>query len=133
MYPKSKALATCISHQLASWQQQAKARSDQTTQYALSSIFEKYHLIVMIRILTLTAILARSTEAFTPGLHISHRLNFAQVYHSHPLSSISASTSSLKMSSSPSEEKKRVLVPIAEASEEIETSSITDVLTRYVF
>lgn len=87
----------------------------------------------MIRILTLTAILARSTEAFTPSLRISNRLNFAQVYHSHPLSSISASTSSLKMSSSPSEEKKRVLVPIAEASEEIETSSITDVLTRYVF
>ena len=130
MYPKSKALA-CISHQLATT---SNKRSNYAVRSTHSSFFEKYYfLIVMIRILTLTAILARSTEAFTPGLHISNRLNFAQVYHSHPLSSISASTSSLKMSSSPSEEKKRVLVPIAEASEEIETSSITDVLTRYVF
>ena len=35
------------------------------------------------------------------------------------------------MSSSSSDGKKRVLVPIAEDSEEIETSSITDVLTRF--
>mmetsp|Transcript_17278 Transcript_17278/g.32714 ORF Transcript_17278/g.32714 Transcript_17278/m.32714 type:complete len:263 (-) Transcript_17278:408-1196(-) len=46
-----------------------------------------------------------------------------------PFSSVLVKMSSL--STSTDSNKKRVLVPIAEGSEEIETSSITDVLTRF--
>lgn len=64
--------------------------------------------------LGLSTILARTTEAFSPTHRLKHHNFFT----------------ALKMSSS-SAIKKKVLVPIAEDSEEIETSCITDVLTRF--
>lgn len=53
-----------------------------------------------------------------------------RVIHSSIIKPAAFSSSSLRMSSS-SETKKRVLVPISDDSEEIETTCITDVLTRF--
>lgn len=80
-----------------------------------------------------------------PGVTVSpfqsNNNNYLRCLPSSPLSLVLPSTKSStysksfirKMSSSPTEEtaKKRVLVPIAEDSEEIETTCITDVLARF--
>jgi len=52
-------------------------------------------------------------------------------HQSYPLSLSSRFNTFIKMSSASEEIKKRVLVPIAEDSEEIETTAITDVLVRF--
>lgn len=69
------------------------------------------------RFLALAALVSRpvAIQAFNPAL------SFAS----------SPFNTAVRMSSTSTEMKKRVLVPIAEDSEEIETSCITDVLTRF--
>lgn len=69
------------------------------------------------RVLALAALVSRpvAIQAFNP----------AQSFASSPFQT------AVRMSSTSTEMKKRVLVPIAEDSEEIETSCITDVLTRF--
>ncbi|GFH59245.1 DJ-1 family protein [Chaetoceros tenuissimus] len=69
------------------------------------------------RVLALAALVSRplAIQAFNPTL------SFAS----------SPFQTAVRMSSTSTEMKKRVLVPIAEDSEEIETSCITDVLTRF--
>lgn len=73
-------------------------------------------------LIALSTFLARATKAFSPTTQLHFATSITQ-YHRFPIT--------VKMSSSSSDGKKRVLVPIAEDSEEIETSSITDVLTRF--
>jgi len=79
------------------------------------------------RILCLSTVLSRTSsnvQAFAPSLN--HKLVIKTILPS------SRNLISIRMSSSTTSEKprKKVLVPIAEDSEEIETTSITDVLTR---
>jgi len=104
--------------------------------------------MVIARVLILTTILSRTStrvQSFSPifvKAPAACKLDFQGQQIRRPLfpnssvaSTVSANTSSsIRMTSSSStstDEKKRVLVPIAEDSEEIETSSITDVLTRF--
>jgi len=86
------------------------------------------------RVLALTTLLARTNhqvQAFTPTLRQAIRKSSViQGSFNHQFSRKPSSTV-VRMSSASSEVKKRVLVPIAEDSEEIETASITDVLTRF--
>ena len=73
--------------------------------------------------IVLTTICTRTTNAFSPAnpVHLTSSLR--------KLARFTSPT--LNMSSTSSDIKKKVLVPIAEDSEEIETSCITDVLTRF--
>lgn len=93
-------------------------------------------IIMIAQFLTLTTLLVR-TNTTTTAFHPSIRRNPASFsprkIQVNLVQSTKVPLSVVKMSSSStsSEAKKRVLVPIAEGSEEIETSAITDVLTRF--
>jgi len=78
------------------------------------------------RMLCLSAVFYKTSvkvQAFTPSL--SRTLVISKELRGFP------NSVSLRMSTTLESKKKKVLVPIAEDSEEIETTSITDVLTRF--
>lgn len=90
--------------------------------------------LMIARALVLTTLLARNAthvQSFTPVLHqpVLSRSTFQQVRL--PIPTIPFNTAISMSTAATIDTKKRVLVPIAEDSEEIETSSITDVLTRF--
>jgi len=90
--------------------------------------------LMIARALALTTLLARTAthvHSFTPVLHqpVLSRSFVQQVRL--PIPTIPSNTAIRMSTAATTDTKKRVLVPIAEDSEEIETSSITDVLTRF--
>ena len=90
--------------------------------------------LMIARALALTTLLARTAthvHSFTPILHqpVLSRSIVQQVRL--PIPTIPSNTAIRMSTAATTDTKKRVLVPIAEDSEEIETSSITDVLTRF--
>jgi len=90
--------------------------------------------LMIARALALTTLLARTAthvHSFTPVLHqpVLSRSIVQQVRL--PIPTIPSNTAIRMSTAATTDTKKRVLVPIAEDSEEIETSSITDVLTRF--
>ena len=87
------------------------------------------------RAFALTTLLARTStkvQSFTP-ISCSSPVLGTLIVQGQVRLSFSNLNTAIRMASSASttDVKKRVLVPIAEDSEEIETSSITDVLTRF--
>jgi len=92
--------------------------------------------LMIARALALTTLLARTTthvQSFTPILHQSvlSRSIVQQVRLPIPTILLFKNTAIRMSTAADTDAKKRVLVPIGEDSEEIETSSITDVLTRF--
>ena len=74
----------------------------------------------------------RSLDHCMARLYLSVALAFTGRYsHSFTVSSTAHRASFLRMSSTGDSTKKKVLVPIADGSEEIETTCITDTLVRF--